>query len=45
MDRFDMEREAENDTDPFIALQAGWESSIGEVAIYGKITKDFGTYL
>lgn len=44
-DRFDMEREAENDKQPFVALQAGWESSIGEVTIYGKITKDLGTYL
>ena len=43
MDRFEMEREVENDTQPFVALQAGWESSVGEVTIYGKITKDFGT--
>ncbi|KAL8821966.1 MAG: hypothetical protein Q9191_007208, partial [Dirinaria sp. TL-2023a] len=41
MHRFEMERGAKNDTQPFVALQAGWESSVGEVTIYGKITKDF----
>ena len=43
MGHFEMEQEVENETQPFVALQAGWESSVGEVTIYGKITKDFGT--
>lgn len=42
MHRFEMERGAEKDTQPYVALQAGWESSVGQVTIYGKITKDFG---
>lgn len=45
MDHFKMEREVEKETQPFVALQAGWESSVGEVTIYGKITRDFGTQL
>ena len=43
MDNFKMEGDVEKDTQPFVALQAGWESSVGEITIYGKITKDFGT--
>ena len=43
MDHFEMEGDVEKDTQPFVALQAGWESSVGEITIYGKITQDFGT--
>lgn len=42
MGRFEMKKGKEEDDQAFIALQAGWESSIGEVTILGKITKDFG---
>ena len=42
MGRFDMESEEQKDVQPFIALQASWESSIGKVTILGKITEDFG---
>ena len=42
MGRFDMENEEKKDVQPFIALQASWESSIGKVTILGKITEDFG---
>ena len=31
----------ERDTQPFVALQAGWESPIGAVIICGKISQDF----
>ena len=41
--RFDMEKDDKKDTQAFVVLQAGWDSSIGEVTIYGKITQDFGT--
>ncbi len=40
--RFDMENEEKKDIQPFIALQASWESSIGKVTILGKITEDLG---
>ena len=40
-----MKKEKEEATQAFIALQAGWESSIGEVTIIGKITRDFGKLL
>lgn len=42
MGRFDMENEEKKDVQPFIALRASWESSIGKVTILGKITEDFG---
>ena len=42
MGRFDIENEDKKDNQPFIALQASWESSIGQVTVLGKITEDFG---
>lgn len=42
MGRFKIKNEKKKDTQASIALQAGWESSIGEVIIFGKITQDFG---
>ena len=42
MGRFDMESEEQKDVQPFIALQASWESSIGKVTILGKITENLG---
>ena len=42
MERFDMKSKEQKDVQPFIALQASWESSIGKVTILGKITQDFG---
>ena len=42
MGRFDMKSKEQKDVQPFIAMQASWESSIGKVTILGKITEDFG---
>ncbi|KAI9842409.1 MAG: hypothetical protein M1837_007154 [Sclerophora amabilis] len=41
MEHFGGEEEKEKDSQPFVALQAGWDSPIGEVTILGKITQDF----
>ena len=43
--RLDMEKDDQKDKQAFVALQAGWDSSLGEVTIFGKITQDFGTLL
>lgn len=41
--RFEADKDEEKETQPFVALQAGWESPIGAVVIYGKISQDFST--
>ena len=42
MSKFKMKQDEQEDTQAFIALQAGWETNIGDVTILGKITRDWG---
>lgn len=43
MGNFAMKKgQQEKDDQAFVAFQAGWESGVGEITIFGKITQDFG---